>query len=290
MFEAAWHLKDIHNIFRTLLCILYVDKVSACSAALHFLLQHSISVFPERIIEGATVPGKWLRPNHVRCIRRPTGDALSTRDIFDLSVQYPVLYHHIESRPYPRADLMCHEWFKIFCNRKRSASQSRGYIPRPTGSVLSTKKYWTHRSTIQYYTITLNDALTQGQVWYAMHDSKSYCTRKMSTTQSHRVHSKTHRICPMLTRNIGHIGLISSTIPSHWIQPLPKGSSDMLWMIQRATVPEKLLRPNHEQYISRPTGSVLSTQEISVQYPIIYLHIESCPCPKAGLICREWFK
>ena len=50
-----------------------------------------------------------------------------------------------------------------------------------------------------------------------------------------------HRICPIHTRNIGPIGQISSTIPSLWIQPLPKGRTDMQWMIQRATVPGKWL-------------------------------------------------
>ena len=78
---------------------------------------------------------------------------------------------------------------------------------------------------------------------------KSQCTRKMAASQSRTVHSKTHRVCPIHTRNIGPIGPISSTIPSLWIQPLPKGRSDMPWMIQRATVPGKWLRPNHVRYI-----------------------------------------
>ena len=79
------------------------------------------------------------------------------------------------------------------------------------------KKYWTHRSIIQYYTITLNRVLTQRQISYAMHDSKSYCTRKMAASQSRTVHSKTNRVCPIHTRNIGPIGPLTNTIPSPWI-------------------------------------------------------------------------
>ena len=115
----------------------------------------------------------------------------------------------------------------------------------------------------------------------------------MAASQSGMVHYKTHRVCPIHTRNIGPIGLLSSTIPSPWIESLPKGRSDMPCMIQRATVPVKWLRPNHVRYIPRPTWSVLSTQEIldpSVHYPLLYHHLESSPYPKAGLICHAWFK
>ena len=52
---------------------------------------------------------------------------------------------------------------------------------------------------------------------------KSQCTRKMTASQSWTVHPKTHRVCPIHTRNIGPIGWISRTIPSPWIEPLPKG-------------------------------------------------------------------
>ena len=98
-------------------------------------------------------------------------------------------------------------------------------------------------------------------------------------------------VCPVHTRNIGPIGPISSTIPSPWIQPLPEGMSDMPWMIQRATVPGKWLRPNHVRYMPTPTGSVLSAQEIldpPVQYPVLYHHLECSPYPKEGLICQGW--
>ena len=155
------------------------------------------------------------------------------------------------------------------------------------------RKYWTHRSNIQYNTITLNWALTQRHVWYAMHDLKGYCTRKMAASQSHMVHSKTHRVCPIHTRNIGPIGPISSTIPSHWIESLPKRGSHMPCMIQRATVPGQWLCPYRVRYIQRPTVSVQSTQEIldpSVHYLVLYHHLESSPYPKAGLICHAWFK
>ena len=254
------------------------------------------------MIQRATVPGKWLRPNHVRYIPRPTGSVLSTQEILDPSAHYPVLYHHLESSPHPKAVLICHAWIKerLYQEKWLRFNHVR-YIPRPTGSVLSTqeildpsvnhpvlyhhfesspypkadlichpwfkelqyqenscvpntystfqdpqglsyphKKYLTNRSIIQYYTITLNRVLTQRQVSYAMHDFKSYCTRKMAASKSRTVHSKTHRVCPIHTRNIGPIGTISSTIPSPWIESLPKGRSHMPCMVQRATVPWKM--------------------------------------------------
>ena len=222
------------------------------------------------IIQRATMPGKWLRPNHVRYIPRPTGSVLSTQEILDPSVQYPVLYHHLELSPYAKAGLICHAWFKellyqengcvpitygifqdpqgrsyphkkywthrsniqyytIAFNRvlsqwqvqyamHDSKSYCTGKFQDPQGLSYPHKKYWTHRSIIQYYTITWNRVLTQRQVWYAVHDLKSYCTRKMAASLSRTVHSKTHRVCPIHTRNIGPIGPISSTIPSPWIE------------------------------------------------------------------------
>ena len=245
-------------------------------------------------IQRAIVPGKWLRPNHVQYIQRPTGSVLSTQEILDPSVHYPVLYHHLESSPYHKAGLICHARFKELLY------QENGCVPitystfqDPQGLSYPHKKYWTHRSIIQYYSITLNRVLTQRQVSYAMHDSKSYCTRKMAASQSRTVHSKTQRVCPIHTRNIGPIRPLSSTIPSPWIEFLPKGRSHMPCAIQRATVPGKWLHPNHVRYNPRPTGSVLSTQEIldpSVCYPVLYHHLESSPYPKAGLICHARFK
>ena len=115
----------------------------------------------------------------------------------------------------------------------------------------------------------------------------------MAAFQSRTVHSKTHRVCPIHTRNIGPSAPLSSTGPSPLIEPLTKDRSDMTWKIQKATVSGKWLRPNHVPYIPRPTGYVLSTQEIldpSVQNPVLYHHLESSPYAKAGLICHEWLK
>ena len=245
-------------------------------------------------IQRATIPGKWLRPNYVRYIPRPTGSFLSTQEILDPSVHYPVLYHHLKSSRYSKASLICYAWFKELLY------QENGCIPitystfkDPQGLSYPHNKYWTHRSIIQYYTITLNRVLTIRQVSYAMHDSKSYCTRKMAASQSRTVHSKTHRVCPIHTRNIGPIGPLSKTIQSHWLESLPRGRSRMPCAIQRAIVPGKWLRPNHVRYIPRPRGSVLSTQEIfdpSVHYPVLYHHLELSPYPKAGLICHARFK
>ena len=241
-------------------------------------------------IQRATVPGKWLRPNHVRYIPRPTGSLLSTQEILDPSVHYPVLYHHLESNTYPKAGLICHERFKeLLFQENGCVPITYGTFQDPQGLSYPHKKYWTHRPNSQYYTITSNRVLTQRHVCYAMHDSKSYCTRKMAASQPHTVHSKTHGVCAFHTRNIGPISPLSSTIPSPWIESLPKGRSDMPCMIHRATVPGKWLRPNHVRYIPRPTESVLSTQEIldpSVHYPVLYHHLESSPYTKAGLICH----
>ena len=305
----------------------------------------------------------WFKELLYREIPRPTGSVLSTQEILDPSVYYPVLYHHLESSPYPKAGLICSAWFKellykengcvpitygtfqdpqglsyphkkywthrsniqyytITLNRvqypvlyhhlesspypkaglicyayfKELLFQENGCVPitdgtfqDPQGLSYPHKQHWTHRFNIQYYTITLNRVLTQRQVSYAMHILKSYCTRKMAASQSRTVHSKTHRVCPIHTRNIGPIGPLSSTIPSPGIESLPKGRSHMPCMIERAIVPGNWLRLNHVRYIPRPTGSVLFTQETldpSVQYPVLYHHLESSPYLKADLICH----
>ena len=246
------------------------------------------------MIQRATVPGIWLRPNHIRNIPRPTGSLLSTQEILDPSIHYPVLYHHLESSTYPKAGLICLAWFmQLLCQENGCVPITYGTFQDPQGLSYPHKKYWTHRSIIQYYTITLNRVLTQRQVSYAMRDSKSYGTRKMAASQSRTVHSKTHRVCPIHTRNIGSIGPIASTIPSPWIGSLRKGTSVMPCMIQRAIVPEKWLLPYHVRCIPKPTLSVLSTQVILdpwVHYLVLYLHLESSPYTKAGLLCHARFK
>ena len=281
-------------------------SIFRCSApALHFLLQGQFLlqrwdktyttalclIYLE--IERAGVPGKWLRLNHVRYIPKPTLCVPSTQGILDPSVQYPVQYYHLELSPYPKARLICHAWFKeLLYQENGCVSITYGTFQDPQGLSNPHTKYWTHRSIIQYYTIALYRVLTQRQVLFAMHDIKSYCARKMATSLSRTVHSKNHRFCPIHTRNIGPIDTLSSTIPSPWIESLPKGRSHVPCMIQRATVPEKWLRPNHVRYIPRPTGSVLSTQDIldpSVHYPVQCQHLESSPYPKAGLICHARF-
>ena len=182
------------------------------------------------MIQRSTVPGKWLCPNHIRYISRPTGSLLSTQEILNPLVQYPVLYHHLESSPYPKAGLICHERSKeLLYQENGCVPNTCGTFQDPQGLSYPHKKYWTHQSNIQYYIPTLNRALTQGR-------------------------------------------------------------SDMPWMIQRVTITGRWLLPNHVRYIPRPTGSVLSTQEILnplVQYPVLYQHLESSPYPKAGLICHE---
>ena len=119
----------------------------------------------------------------------------------------------IESLPKGRSDMPC--------MIQRATVIGKGCVPimygtlqDPQGLSYPHRKYWTHRSIIQYYAITLNRVLTQRQISYAMHVSKSYCTRKMTASQSCTVHSKTHMDCPIHTRNIGPIDPIAGTIPS----------------------------------------------------------------------------
>ena len=148
--------------------------------------------------------------------------------------------HHLESSPYPKAGLICHTWFKELLYQENGCVPiTYGAFQHPQGLSYPHKKYWTHRSNSQYYTITLNLVFTQRHVSYAMHDSKSYCTRKMAASQSRTVHSKTQRFCPINKRNIGPIGLLSSSIPSPWIKSLPKGRFHIPCMIHRTTVPGK---------------------------------------------------
>ena len=173
------------------------------------------------------------------------------------------------------------EWLKeLLYQVNGCVSITYGTFQDPQGMSYPLKKYWTHRSNILYYTITLNPTLIQRHVWYAMNDSKSYCSRKMADSQSRTVYFKTHRVCHIHTRNIAPIGPLSSTRPSPWIEPLTRGRSDMPRKIERASVPGKWLRPNHVRYIPRPTGYVLSTQKTldpSIHYPVLDHHIESSP-------------
>ena len=296
---AASQSRTIHSKTHSV-CPIHTRNIGPISPVASTIASHWIeSLLKGRsdmpcMIQRATVPGKWLRPNHVRCIPRHKGSVLSILEILDPSVHYPVLYHHLESSPYPKACLICHAWFiELLYQENDCVLTTYGTFQDPQGLSYPHQKYWTHQSSSQYYSITLNRVLTKRQVWYAMHDSKSYCTRKMTASQSCKVHSKTQRVCPIHTRNIGPIGPLSSTIPSPWIESLPKGMSDMPCMIHRATVPGKWLRPNHVRYIPRPTVSVLSTEEIfnpSVHYPVLYHRLESSPYPMADLICHAWFK
>ena len=115
-------------------------------------------------IQRATVRGRWQRPNHVQYIPRPTGSVLSTQEILDPSVHYPVLYHHLELSPYPKAGLICHARFKELLYQENGCVPiTYGTFQYPQGLCYPHKKYWTHRSVIQYYTITLNRVLTKGR-------------------------------------------------------------------------------------------------------------------------------
>ena len=58
---------------------------------------------------------------------------------------YTVLYHYLESSPYPKAGLIYHQWFKELLY------QENGCVSITFG----TKKYWTHWLIIQYLTVNL---------------------------------------------------------------------------------------------------------------------------------------
>ena len=215
--------------------------MSGCRAALHFLPQHPISaanaVFAERMIDRATVPGNDCMLITYGTFQDPQG------------LSQPHKNHTI-----PLNQTLTHRqgWYamndaKSYCTKKMAVFQSRTVYSKTHRACLTHKKYWTHRSIIEYYTISLNQALTQRQVWYAMNDAKIYCTKPLAASPSRAVHSKPHRLCPIHTSNIEPIGPLSSIIPWHWIEPLPKSRSDIQLMIQRNTVPGKCLRPNHER-------------------------------------------
>ena len=116
-------------------------------AALHCIFCCSVpfsaakAVFSEGIMQRSIVPGKWLRPNHVRCIPRPSGSILCTQEILDPSVHYPVLDHHLESSPYPTgtSDLPRMIQRAIVPEKWLRPNHVR-YIRIPTGSVLSTQE------------------------------------------------------------------------------------------------------------------------------------------------------
>ena len=133
-----------------------------------------------------------------------------------------------------QSSFLMQKWFKELLYQENGCVPiTYGTFQDPQGLSYPHKKYWTHRSIILYFNITLNRVLTQRQISYAMHDSKSYCTRNMAASQSRTVHSKTHRVCPIHTRNIGPISPLSSTIPSLWIESLHKGKSHMQGMHDR---------------------------------------------------------
>ena len=79
----------------------------------------------------------------------------------------------------------------------------------------------------------------QHGVWYIMklkepvYQESCYVSIMYGTFQDPQYVSYRHK------KYIGPIAPISSTIPSPWIQPLPKGTSDVPRMSQRATVPGK---------------------------------------------------
>ena len=123
----------------------------------------------------------------------------------------------------------------------------------------------------------LIEPLPKGKSYMLWMIKKSYFTRKMATFLSRTVHSKTYRVSPS-TQEILDPSVHYSVLNHIESRPCPTGRFDMSWLFQRATVPGKWLRPNHIRYIPRPTGSILSTQEIldpSVHYPVLDHHIES---------------
>ena len=114
----------------------------------------------------------------------------------------------------------------------------------------------------------------------------------MAASQSRMIHPKTHRVCPIQTRNIWPIGPISSTILSPWVGSLPKGRSHMPCMIQRATVPEVAASQSCSEHFKTHRVCPIHTKNIGPIGPlsstILAPWIESLP--KADPICHAWFK
>ena len=160
------------------------------------------------------------------------GDVLYAQEMLGPSVHFQVLDHHLESSLAQWGGLICHEWYKEPLYKENDCVPiTHSTFQVPQGLSYSHKKYWTHRIIIQFWTTTLNRALALRKVWYAKNDLKNYCTRKMAASQSRTVNSKTHRVCPIRTRNIGPIGQLFSTRPTPWMQLLSCTRSDMPWMI-----------------------------------------------------------
>ena len=104
-----------------------------------------------RMIQRATVQGKWLRPNHAQYIPSPTGSFLFTQEILDPSDHHPVLDHHLESSPCSAESLICQEWFKeLLYHENGCVPITYGKFQDPQGLSYPHKKYWTHRPIIQY--------------------------------------------------------------------------------------------------------------------------------------------
>ena len=114
-----------------------------------------------------------------------------------------------------------------------------------------------------------------------MNDSMSYCTREMAASQSRTVHYKTHRVCSIHTTNIGPISPLSSTKQSPCIEPLSDGRSDILLMIQRATVPGNGCVPITHGTLPEPQGLFYPHKKYWphwTHYAVLDHHIESNPC------------
>ena len=243
-----------------------------------------------RTVQRTTVPGKWPRPNHVRYIPRPKVSALSTQELLDRSVHHPILDNHIKSSPYPKAGLI------YYARIKELLYPSNGCVLIPYGIFQDShslsypqKKYWTHQPIIQYFTITLNWALSQqgGLIYHALLKellsldngciSKAYGTFQGSHGLSH------------VNKNIGPIGPLSRSRSSPWIEPLPNGEVWYSMHDSKIYCSLKWLRSNQVRHIPRSTRSVLSTKEIwdpSDHYPVLDHHCNRGLIQWGGLKCH----
>ena len=93
---------------------------------------------------------KWLRPNHIWCISRPTGSVLSTQEIFDPSIHHPRLDQPcIRAPPNSESNM---QWMIIKATVPVNGCVpiTNGAFQDPRGLSYPHKKYLTHPSNIQY--------------------------------------------------------------------------------------------------------------------------------------------
>ena len=138
--------------------VTYSFSVPAKTAQLNFKQPHGLLNMHKR--SWPTGPLFKTRPalhpssspiKSLICHEWPTRTVLPRQGILDPSIHFPVLDTQHQSSPCTTGDLICYEWFKELLYQvngcvpiTHDTFQNLRDLPYPH------KKYWTHRSTIQY--------------------------------------------------------------------------------------------------------------------------------------------